>query len=1269
MKSVSSKVLSLVFVGILIVSIFFGAVPVGAESEDNILESYEEGEKIPVIIIFKEEPDILLQRDALALVQRDGGEIKQEFHIIPAMTASMSKETIDMLSRNPKIAYIEPDYKVKVLGDSLPWGVDRVDAELVWNGTEDGHNVTPGRNAGDGIKVAILDTGIDRDHHDLDENIAGGVCFAGEQNDSKTDPEYWMDRYGHGTLCAGVIAAEDDEEGIIGIAPNASLYAVKVIGDNGLGSISDIIQGIEWCVDNDIDIASMSLGSKYHSRSLSDTCDIAYESGMLLIAAAGNFGDGHPDTTEVSYPAFYDSVIAVGATEEGDGIYYNSSTGSFLELAAPGFGVLSTYPNGTYKIINGTSIACPHVTGAAALALASDPTLSNVKVRKWLQATAEDLGEAGKDNAYGYGLVDAKGATEPGAKKIPPIIKLLSPGDESTYITINRSLIWTTDEACDWAAYSLNGAPNETVTVDTDFTAQNGANSLILYCRDLEGNIGKAKADFKVDGSIIYRFVQITDSHVDTLLPINYDGKVISHSVEIFEDSLDDIRYRHDPDTVILTGDVTDKGTISDLTRSKDLLNEKAKSWKAVAGNHDRIINATSFQTVFGEKNWSFVEEDSGSVFIGVDSTEGCGLFNPEGTVSEDQMVFLNDTLKEYSNTDKIAFVFMHHTLQYIDSDIGDLLTNSDEVNQILWSHTGGYRKIVQICGHSHLNNRTDENGVTYLVTSGIVSYPMEYRVVDIRADTINITTGGPASPEYIDLSLEAGGDPDDYGDDFDRIVDIDLVSVILPPKITSYGPSSPVIDIVGAPRTFNVTIDQVVDVTWLLNGSEVQKDDGVTEASYSNTSATSGVWNVSAIVDNINGTDIKTWIWEVEVDDQGPTVSNLAPPDGSYISTGTPEIKANYSDPSGINTSLVKIIVDDEDVTSNATITTSYLTYTPTDALNDGLHNASINVTDSSPDQLHSLVTWSFTVDTEAPQTNIASGPSGTIDHNDVTFEWGGSDNATQSSQLVYSYKLGDSWSGWTSETSRSYNDLSNGDYTFEIKAKDLANNVDETPAKRSFRVSVSSPSKSGGSSGGGGGGGFISVEIRTDSQGKVLSTYTEESSDGRAKLIIPEGTIALDADGKPLKSVSISYMPVGGTVASYNVGPNNATFDPEIELIINFDSEDAKNKDMAIKVYRDGKWTELETMIDYGVNRASVKISHFTVFALFKGTEEIVTTTTETTKTLAEEVPPSPTITPTPPVSEEEGTLVIPWIWILVTIIAYVFVLGLALIIERRR
>lgn len=360
-------------------------------------------DKQKVIVGFHDKPDV-------ALVKAHGGDVNQEFTIINAIAAEVPEQAIKGLKNNPNIAYVEEDAMAYATEDTLPWGVDQVNAEVVFGGSEDAKDVTG--TSGENVKVAVLDTGIDKDHPELVNNIYDGRNFVTKNGrfSGPIDPNDWEDRRGHGTHVSGTIAAIDNEEGVIGVAPKVDLLIGKVLGDDGSGYYSWMISGIEWAVANDADIISMSLGGSVASTALEDAVNNAYNSGVLIVAAAGNSGNTDGTGDSVEYPARYDSVIAVAATNSSDNRAYFSSTGSDVELSAPGVDVLSTYLNGGYATGSGTSMACPHVSGVAALVVSAGVTdqnndgYVNDEIRQILRASTLTLGDG---NWYGYGLVQA----------------------------------------------------------------------------------------------------------------------------------------------------------------------------------------------------------------------------------------------------------------------------------------------------------------------------------------------------------------------------------------------------------------------------------------------------------------------------------------------------------------------------------------------------------------------------------------------------------------------------------------------------------------------------------------------------------------------------------------------------------------------------------------------------------------------------------------------------------------------------------------------
>ena len=270
---------------------------------------------------------------------------------------------------------------------TIPWGIQKVGAPL-------------SGNTGAGINVAIIDTGIDLTHPDLAANVRTGINFV-RKNASANDDN------GHGSHVAGTVAAVNNTIGVVGVAPGASLYPVKVLNSAGSGTWSAVAAGITWAADQGMQVANMSLGGGA-STTLQNACSYAAGKGVLLVAAAGNSGDGNTGTTETSYPAAYSTVVAVGATDSSDALASFSNTGPYLEVSAPGVSVYSTYKKGAYATLNGTSMASPHAAGMAALlwweqAQTSTPTAATVRAA--LDSRVRDLGPTGWDAGFGNGVV------------------------------------------------------------------------------------------------------------------------------------------------------------------------------------------------------------------------------------------------------------------------------------------------------------------------------------------------------------------------------------------------------------------------------------------------------------------------------------------------------------------------------------------------------------------------------------------------------------------------------------------------------------------------------------------------------------------------------------------------------------------------------------------------------------------------------------------------------------------------------------------------
>lgn len=360
-------------------------------------------EKTPVIIGFKKLPDA-------AVIHSLGGEITHKYSIIPAISCKLPVQAIIALQKNPNIAYVEEDFEVTALEYGYPtqdWGITKIGAESLHK------QDTP--VLGSDIVVGVIDTGVNKYHEDLIAKIGGGWDFVNNDNDP-------MDDNGHGTHCAGIVAAAINTYNgvpvaVVGVAPEATINAYKVLNSRGSGTISAIVAGINQAVIDDVDVISMSLGSTSYSQALYDACFAANSAGIVIVAASGNSGNTATGST-VNYPAKFESVIAVGATDVNDKLASFSSTGPEVDVVAPGVSVLSDYkdvsPNDgrncdTYYM-SGTSMACPHVAGTVALMLSVNSELTPSQIQTILQAKAKDLGSFGFDNYYGYGRIDASAA-------------------------------------------------------------------------------------------------------------------------------------------------------------------------------------------------------------------------------------------------------------------------------------------------------------------------------------------------------------------------------------------------------------------------------------------------------------------------------------------------------------------------------------------------------------------------------------------------------------------------------------------------------------------------------------------------------------------------------------------------------------------------------------------------------------------------------------------------------------------------------------------
>jgi type VII secretion-associated serine protease mycosin len=274
---------------------------------------------------------------------------------------------------------------------SEQWGLSRMDVDQL-------RKLGTGR----GVTVAVVDTGVDASHPDLQHAVLPGIDLVDAGGDGRTDPN------GHGTHVAGIIAGAADGAGMEGLAPDVRILPVRVLGRDGSGDDAVIAAGILWALRNGAQVINLSLGGIERDPLLADAVDRAVSAGVVVVAAAGNSGA----SGEVMYPAAHPTVLAVAATGPDDKTSLFSTRGDYVDLAAPGSMILSSYPGGQYRYESGTSMAAPFVSAAAAVLLERSLTASESVAR--LLASAHDIDDPGTDRASGNGIVDPYAAATTG---------------------------------------------------------------------------------------------------------------------------------------------------------------------------------------------------------------------------------------------------------------------------------------------------------------------------------------------------------------------------------------------------------------------------------------------------------------------------------------------------------------------------------------------------------------------------------------------------------------------------------------------------------------------------------------------------------------------------------------------------------------------------------------------------------------------------------------------------------------------------------------
>ncbi|RCX14418.1 subtilase family protein [Fontibacillus phaseoli] len=290
-----------------------------------------------------------------------------------------------LVEEDARVAVHSAAVPSKELPTGTPWGVRHIGAPDAWS-----------VSTGNQVRIGVIDTGADFNHPDLRHSLARGVNLLNQMS-------LPFDDNGHGTHIAGTIAASGGSKSMMGVAPRSLIYPVKAFDHNGSAYVSDIILGIDWCVQNRMNIINMSFGMKSKSQSLQNTIRKAYNAGIVVVASSGN----DKKSRGADYPARYPHTISVGATGKDGRIAPFSNHGPRIDIYAPGEKVKSCWLGGGYREMNGTSMATSHVSGSIALLLAHRPGLSPGEIKRRLRRTARPLYSPSSKTKLGAGEVNA----------------------------------------------------------------------------------------------------------------------------------------------------------------------------------------------------------------------------------------------------------------------------------------------------------------------------------------------------------------------------------------------------------------------------------------------------------------------------------------------------------------------------------------------------------------------------------------------------------------------------------------------------------------------------------------------------------------------------------------------------------------------------------------------------------------------------------------------------------------------------------------------
>jgi thermitase len=407
-KRSKALLILLLVISIFLITAVYGT-PLSADEGSPLADApYAPGR---IVVKFKED---LRSAYVAQLHTSQGATVVAEIPQIGVQVLSVPEEKFGTLiatyQADSRVEYAEPDYIAQpayepndpYYGDGTQWGLQKIQAPLAWDLSTGDPNVV----------IAVIDSGVDPNHPDLAGELVTGHNFLDGSSDT-------IDDYGHGTHVAGITAAATDNGvGVAGVAFDSKIMPLKVYNKYTSALYSRIANAMTYAADNGAKVINVSLGNYSSSSYLQSAVTYAWNAGCVLVGSAGNNGSSAP-----FYPAAYENVIAVSATDQNDAKASFSNYGSYISVAAPGVSIYSTYWNdgSTYVHMSGTSMAAPHVAGLAALLFSQDGSRSNDTVRSLIESSADDLGDTGWDQYYGYGRINAYRALGTVSAVIDPV--------------------------------------------------------------------------------------------------------------------------------------------------------------------------------------------------------------------------------------------------------------------------------------------------------------------------------------------------------------------------------------------------------------------------------------------------------------------------------------------------------------------------------------------------------------------------------------------------------------------------------------------------------------------------------------------------------------------------------------------------------------------------------------------------------------------------------------------------------------------------------